>query len=127
MILSSPKKIILLACVVLALSVFVFPHISSADASPFVFTESPFVPFGGFVSFMHLCNNGALIFVAPGIPPAVPAWFMITPATIHWSYYLFPHPGQQVLGKALPTIVPCFIGDAFIGAGFPIVDYGEVF
>ncbi len=117
MLVFASKKILFLGFVCVCLAFLFFPLTSYA--------VGPFVPFGGHVTFLHVCNSGFLILVAPGVPPAIPSWFMITPASFPWSYYIPPFLGQNVIGVAAPAPVPCLVGPIPIGVGFPILYWGS--
>jgi len=90
-------------------------------------TGAPY--FGGIVTVEYACNTGLLVYVKDNIS-VVPPVSVVVPYMWLWGElpflsYIPPHPGQELLGIALPVTVPCILGYVPIGAGFPIVYHGS--
>lgn len=68
------------------------------------FAQSPFISFGGRVISINYCTQGAvnIIILPAGFFPISYVWQAGTPVGLPPT-----HPGQQVLGLALPVPVPC--------------------
>ena len=84
--------------------------------------------FGGLVTAEYTCNTGLLIYVKDAI--STPPFFQIVPYMWLWGElpflsYIPPHPGQELLGAASPTAIPCVFGYIPIGYGFPILYHGS--
>ena len=80
------------------------------------------MPFGGLVVFTLPCNNGFLLTV---LQFTGPQFFMWNFGELPYLMFIPPHPGQNVLGMALPAPVPCILGLHPQGFGFPIIFHGE--
>ena len=84
--------------------------------------------FGGIVTAEYTCNTGLLIYVKDAI--STPPFFSIVPymwltGELPFLSYIPPHPGQELLGTALPMPMPCILGYIPIGFGFPIIYHGS--
>lgn len=74
------------------------------------FAQTPFISFGGRVLSINYCIDGKvnIIILPAGTFPISYVW-SLPPATITATPPFVPptHPGQQVLGYAVPVPVPC--------------------
>lgn len=99
---------------------------SGATAAADVVASSPLtgISFGGIVSPPYIpCNTGVLFWVISksGIPYSGPIMWMPGSKPNLVTMSAPPPIGFQILGKAAPVPVPCFIGPLFVGAGLPIL------
>ena len=96
----SPGKVLLAVCMDVG---FLAPLSASAAASPFIY-------FGGRVVSINYCLHGAVnIIIRPaGAFPISYVWGL-PPTTITVSHPYIPpsHITQQVLGLAVPVVIPC--------------------
>ncbi|HVU06508.1 MAG TPA: hypothetical protein VHC46_04755 [Thermodesulfobacteriota bacterium] len=100
-----------------------------AFAAPFSFPDAAFaapgLSIGGTVLFQYVCNTGLLLYIKSATPPYAVMPLMWLWGELPFSKYIPPHPGQQILGVAAPTVVPCVLGYVPIGVGFPILFHGS--
>lgn len=80
------------------------------------------VPFGGLVTAVQPCNQGLLVYLKTATGPMAYMW--------HWGQlpylsYIPPHPGQYLLGVAIPITEVCMLGYIPSGVGFPIKFHGS--
>jgi hypothetical protein len=80
------------------------------------------IPFGGQVVSIQPCDSGLLLYLKGfwGITP-----YMWTYGDLPYLMHVPPHPGQYMLGAALPAMVPCVLGILTVGTGFPIIFHGS--
>ena len=103
-------------------NVLIFALIVCLIVVPFVSFAQ--VPFGGLVTALVPCNSGELLYVL--VPPLlVPSTFMWFTGELPFPMYVAPHPGQELLGMAAITPVPCIVGTVSVGSGKPILYHGE--
>ena len=82
------------------------------------------ISFGGIVSPPYIpCNTGVLFWVISksGLPYSGPIMWMPGSKPNLVTMGMPPPVGFQILGKAAPVPVPCFVGPLFVGAGLPIL------
>jgi len=84
--------------------------------------------FGGLVTGETVCDTGLLIYVKDAI--STPPFFEVVPymwftGELPFMNHVIPHPGQELLGAALPATIPCIVGYIPVGYGFPIVFHGD--
>lgn len=80
--------------------------------------------FGGSVVWEVPCDDGLLLTVEQFTGPQ---YFMWNYGELPYLMFVPPHIGQNLIGAADYVPSECWLGDEYMGYGFPIVGHGESF
>ena len=79
--------------------------------------------FGGTVTYTEECNDGMLLTLEE--PQGGTEYLMWQYGELPYATYSEPHIGQNMIGEASYVTSECYLGDDYIGYGYPIQFHGE--
>jgi len=82
------------------------------------------MPYGGMVTATIPCNSGGMLLYVLQ-PMRGITLLMWNAGELPFLMYASPHPAQNMIGEYAPATIPCVVGTATVGSGFPIIFHGE--